>query len=108
MISQETLLHKLHLLRTNNEIYCDANLMLTSDLKVANHRLKCLTSGDEKFNDLLGIGKLARDLYDAGSFEASSSSVCTYTDTVENSLHMTSMAKSSLKEKICSHMSSMW
>lgn len=47
---------------TNSEIYCDAKLKLTSDLKVANNRLKCLTSEDEQFNDLLGIGKLARDL----------------------------------------------
>lgn len=55
MFSQETLLRQHHLLRVNNEICCDSNLKVMSELKVAINHLKWMTIGDETINDLLGI-----------------------------------------------------
>lgn len=82
-----------------NEIYCDANLKLTPKLNVANNSSKCLISRDETINDLLSFGKLSHDMCDLGSFEANSSSVCTYTKAMEKSLHVISMTKSYLKKR---------
>ena len=98
MISQESLLPQLHLLKANNEIYCDANLKLMSELKVANNRLKCLINGDETTNNLLGIRKPSHDMCDLGSFETRLRSACTNIEAVEKSLPMTSMVKCSLKK----------
>lgn len=81
-------------------------MKLRSELNEANNRLNCLTIRGKTINNMLGVKKPSHDKCDLGFFETCSSFMCTNTEVVEKSLHVTSLAKSSLKKRFiptCHH-----
>lgn len=74
-------------------------MKLRYELNKANNRLNCLTIRGETINNMLDIRKPSHDKCDLGSFEIGSSFMCTNTEAMEKSLHVTYLAKSSLKKR---------